>query len=609
MVNLRHGKRLFSIGQTMALVLARWDWPLVLMAGIIGSLAGLLAMLFDGLVRYSEQFFAMLSDAEGSKYRLLLLAPVPALGGLAVGLFQVYIAKSGPGHGIPEVIESIALRRGVMRRRVGLFKMITASLTIGSGGSAGQEGPIVQIGAVLGSGIGQFVRVSRVQMYTLVSCGAAAGLAALFNAPIAGVMFVLEVILRDFSMRRFMPIVVAAVMGTATARAFHDNNTVFTVPEVLRSHPIIFIEIFPTLFLGVLCGLMGVVYIKSLHKMEHVFAHSKVPAALRSALGGLCVGLLGVLFVLVFGQGTGGYRLPPFMGNGYPVLQWLFDPRTYGTDPLQAQLKVGFAFLALALLGKLLATSLTLGSGGSGGTFAPSLFMGATMGSAFGVLVRHLPGFADSSPANFALIGMAGVLAGAVHCPLTAFLLMFELTNDYRIILPAMLVSVISASIARSLMKDSLYTLPLRERGLDPDRIRSPMQLMPGDIGALRLLQAVSLLPSDPASRLVELVRQFPGAHFVLCDAEGRYTGMLDPEDLRHALAQHDALSAMAMADFATASTPVLHADDSVTAAMDCFLRTDVELLPVLDDKGCVSGLLERHALMQRYHTLMYAGE
>ena len=583
---------------------AAGGWALVIVAGLIGALAALVAVAFDGLVQLSEGFFfGRIARHEFDGWKILLLIPLPALGGLAVGLITHYLVKAPPGHGIPDVIEALARRNGTLRARSGIFKMITASLSIGSGGSAGQEGPIVQIGSVVGSLVGRHLEVSREHRNTLVGCGAAAGLAALFNAPIAGVIFVLEVILRDFSMRTFLPVVVASVMGVATSRAIHPEQAVFSVPPELAAYPFVIKKIIPFIGLGLICGVVGWAFSSLFHRMEHWFGQLKMHPAIKPAMGGVMLGMMGVIFVLGFGRGVGGYEPPVFFANGYPVIQWLFHPSTYlGFDADGMPLRQATFLVLLAAMGcKIIGTGLTLGSGGSGGTFAPSLFIGATLGGAFGIAVRQVPGFHDVMPANFALVGMAGVLAGSVHCPLTAFLLVFELTNDYKLILPAMLVAVLATTLAKLLNRDSIYTSTLREQGIRVGVMADLTVLRRMQVNPAMISQIEAYRGDTPAQHLLDRAANIGGSEYVIVDAQQGYRGLVRSEDMRLALMQKESIPLMLVQDLARQDLPVIRLEDNLEVVMDKFNCEDVSSLPVVDENNKVLGVVTRAELMRHY--------
>jgi CIC family chloride channel protein len=582
------------------------DWFLVPLAAIVGILSGLVAIAFDAMVHTSGSFFFGTSWTGRTFITgLILLLILPTIGGLAVGFIQYYIARKPPGHGIPDVIEALARRRGKLKGSTGLFTAINSSLTIGSGGSAGVEAPIVQIGSVLGSVIGQLLRLSHQHMNTLVGCGAAAGLASIFNAPIAGVIFVLEVMLRDFSLKTFIPIVIASVFGVAVTQALlGQNEAIFTVPAAIKTYHFAFSEIGLYFILGILCGLVGWLFTKSLFFSERQWHRLPLHPALKPAAGGLLLGILGVIVTLIFNQPIPAYQPPPFYGNGYPVIEPCFNPAAYLSNP-DATSPLGHLSLALllaALLGKIIGTSLTLGSGGSGGIFAPSLFMGATLGGAFGLLAQHLPYFSNLTPATYALAGMAGVLAGCVHCPLTAFLLVFEITQNYMVVLPVMLVAILATTVSQLRLRDSIYTLALRERGIRMGVLGDLTLLRRMHVEDIPLDKAPVVHCEEPLSRLIELAHTHESPDFVVTDDAGCYLGLVAGADVRTALLQPEAVPLMIVGELARTELPAATLYETLDVVLDKFARHDVSSLAVVDDENQVHGLITRTSMIRHYH-------
>lgn len=630
------------------------DFYLIPLAAIIGCLGGLVATGFDWLVEASSEFFFghFTGETLATTYALLLI--MPAVGGLAVGIIQQYIARTGPTHGIPEVMEALARQSGTMPGKMGVYKAITASLTIGSGGSAGVEGPIIQIGSVLGSVCARFVRVSKEHMHTLVGCGAAAGLAGIFNAPIAGVLLVLEVMLRDFSIKTFMPIVVASVFGTAVAQAILGKNVaVFTVPQAIRTYDVALNELWAYALLGILCGLLALLLSWALRQSEHTFTRLKLPACLRPASGGLMLGVLGVLFMLSFGRPIQGYEPPPFYANGYSAIEALLNPGSYrpSTAPspnvdhaselpgehvatpaldepathatlesgiptpreLHARHHTPIARLSIALLAgmllcKFVGTVLTLGSGGSGGIFAPSLFMGATAGALFGMVLEALNIFPGVTPATYALAGMAGVIAGTVHAPLTAFLLVFEITQDYKVILPVMLVSILATTMSQIVTRDSIYTRWLRNRGIRVGRYADMTLLRRLEVANVPLQPAVVVHPQDPAQKLIELAEEYAAADYVVCDDENKYVGMVVGEDVRTTLVQREAIPLMIVGELMRTNLPTVTRNETLDIVLDKFSQHDVASLAVVDDNLKIRGVITRSRLMRQYQQILEQG-
>ncbi|MGO9572221.1 MAG: chloride channel protein, partial [Desulfomonilaceae bacterium] len=412
----------------------------------LGMLVGLLGGLGAVAFRYLIGLFQTLVYGSGSDLAAVVQALPwwkvmlgPAIGGAFVGPLVYFLAREAKGHGVPEVMNAVARKGGVIRKRVVIVKTLASAMCIGSGGSVGREGPIVQIGSALGSSLGQILRLSHNEMKVLVACGAAAGIAATFNAPIAGAIFALEIILADFALPTFTPIILSSVIATVVSRAFLGDYPAFHVPPYQLESPW---EIGFYCILGLLAGLVAVTFIVALYKSEDLWDDWKIPDYMKASLGGIVIGIMAL-------------RYPQIMAVGYDSI---------GKALLNQEV---WTVLVLLVPLKILATSITIGSGGSGGIFAPSLFMGAMLGGAFGCAVHALFPSVTANPGAYAIVGMGAVVAGTTHAPIQAFLIIFELTQDYRIIPPLMICCVIATFISRGIKRESIYTLKLLRRGID----------------------------------------------------------------------------------------------------------------------------------------------
>lgn len=615
------------------------DWFLIPLAAVIGAMGGAVAFGFEALVEFSGEFFyGFVHESGHPAARVAVLLVLPAIGGLLVGLINSFILRKPPGHGIPEVVETVARGRDRLHARDGWAKAINSSLTIGSGGSAGVEGPIIHIGSTVGSVVAHLLGIGREHASVLIGAGAAATMAGIFNAPIAGVMFVLEVVLRDFSIKTFIPIVVASVFGTAVAQTFaHDTGAVFALTDVLgqavEAHPFRLGEAVPYAALGLLCGLAGVALAASMRLSERLWQAAKLPRWVKPALGGLALGVLGLVF-LPLPDILPGYGPPPFYGNGYTIIRGLLNPLTYDsmttlTDTVaggSAEGGVGIQLVRLTLplllavlVCKLVGTCLTLGSGGSGGVMAPSLFLGAGLGAGLAMALQAV-GFLDkSTPATYALAGMAGVIAATIHCPMTAFLMVFEITGDYRTILPIMLVATLATTSAQFLYRDSIYGAWLRERGISMGRFADMTLLRRLRVGDVPLSPAVTVGPDEPASRLVELATDYAASDFVVIESGGAggaggedeptqlggeveiYAGMVTADDLRSALVEREAVPLMIVAELMRTDLPTCGRGESLESVLDKFSRFEVASLAVVDDDGRVRGVMTRSRLLRQY--------
>ncbi|MDB5296866.1 MAG: Cl-channel voltage-gated family protein, partial [Phycisphaerales bacterium] len=430
--------------------------PLAVVVGVLVAGAAVTFHELIGLVR-DLLFVYLLAPEQLYGPWLPMLIVFPAAGGLAVGLLGRYVTRGKVGHGVVDVIETVLRGRGRINPLVALEQILTSAITIGSGGSAGAEGPIVQIGAGISSGVGQALQIGRSHLPALIGCGTAAGISAIFGSPIGGVFFTLEVILLDFSIRAVTPIALASVVAYVSTQGIFwairgeaHHAAIFSVPAGLVARgPLSWSGVPAVATLGVACGLVGVTLTLAMVRSEGLFRKVRVSSALRPALGGALLGVLGVVYVLVFGWLLLGerkpfdpqaYSLPAFFGDGYGVIQQLIGDDLIGrVTPFRL-----VALLAFIVLAKIVGTCLTLSSGGSGGIIAPSLFLGAVTGSLLGILMGRLGWAAGLPPGYFALIGMGAVLAAVVHAPLASILILMEVTNQKDVVLPAMLACVVA---------------------------------------------------------------------------------------------------------------------------------------------------------------------
>jgi CIC family chloride channel protein len=496
----------------------------------------------------------------------------PALGGLLVGWIVETFAREARGHGVPEVMEAVALRHGRIRPRVVVAKTVASGVCIASGGSVGREGPIVQIGSAIGSTVGQFLQVSPRRLRTLVGCGAAAGVAATFNAPVAGALFAVEVILGDFGVPQFSPIVIASVVATVVSRQHLGDLPAFEIPHYSLEHPG---ELVAYAVLGLLAGLVAIAFTRSLHASEDLFEKLPLPAAAKAMLGGAAVGGIALL-------------APEVLGVGYEAMNHAL------TAAPAASLLVGL------LLAKILAVSLTIGSGGSGGVFAPSLFLGATLGGAVGAVVQAwFPGAAP--PGAYALVGMGAVVAAATHAPITAIMILFELTTDYKIILPLMISCIVGTLVMSRLHGESIYTVKLRRRGVN---IRAGQ-----DVDLLRRIPVREVMREDfaaaaPHDALLPLLQRLyhGGENCVyVAAADGRLSGVIALQQIRTVLEDLGVVQGLLVAeDVAAVEWPAARADETLDQVLRRLDQGYRDELPVLDG-GRLVGVVHVSDVLDRY--------
>jgi CIC family chloride channel protein len=560
---------------------------LLVLALVVGAGAGagavafrylilLFTHAFTGYADYSAQGRAPYGGAEHIGFWFIVLAPV--VGGLLYGPLIHFFAREARGHGVPEVMLAVAERGGRIRPQVSVVKAFASAICIGSGGSVGREGPIVQIGSALGSTLGQLTRVPESRLRILVACGAAGGISATFNAPIAGVFFALELILRDFEAESFGVVVLASFAADIIGRAAFGDHPFLHLPSFQLVSPI---EYLLYAGLGVTAAAVGVAFIRVLYGGEDLADRLwKGPEWLRPAAGGV---LLGLLLLAV----------PELYGVGYP--------------PLEKAIRGGWAvwFLLVLLAGKILATSLTISIGGSGGVFAPSLFMGAMLGSAYGAAVHHfLPGSTAAAGA-YGLVGMGAVFAGAARAPITAVIIVFELTGEYRIILPLMFAIVLATGFSRRLSRDTIYTLKLRRRGIDVMRGRGANLMALLTVRDAMEAVPLSVRQETPLNEVIERLMQGRADGLPVVDEHGAYRGTVTSQQVEQAM-RDNVLDAEAgeLAQETTALRPGQTLEQALSALM-----RERSGLPVLEpETRRVVGWLTHMDVLRAYNQRLETG-
>jgi chloride channel protein, CIC family len=551
------------------------ETQVLLLSGlVVGVGAGLGAVVFRELISwFTYLFFQVLRPALSTLLGPYAVILIPAIGGLIFGPIIYFFAREAKGHGVPEVMLAVAQKGGRIRPIVAAIKSVASAICIGSGGSVGREGPIVQIGSALGSSWGQLFHMSEARIRTLVACGAAGGIAATFNAPIAGVFFALEIILGEFSTRSFGIVVIASVTASVIGRTAFGNVPSFPLP----AYQVLHLSEFPFyVLLGILGALAGVAFTRTLYWFEDRFDAIKMPEYLKPVPGGLLLGAL-------------GFFLPQIFGVGYPAMSAALAG------------KYALGLLALLVIAKILAVSLTIGSGGSGGVFAPSLFIGAMLGEAYGTFLQSVfPGLV-THPSNFGLVGMGAVFAGAARAPITAIIILFELTGDYSVILPMMIAVVISTIVAELFGKETIYTLKLRRRGIEL-RTGKGDDLMRRIPVSQAMTTELLVLPRTltVASATVRLKQNHHWAVLVV-DEAGALVGLLMANNIEEAVLEGRGEETLA----AIISTPpeTVFADERLDEAIRRMGVHDQKALPVVarGNSRHPIGILSRDDIFQAY--------
>ncbi len=506
-----------------------------------------------------------------------LCLAIPAAGGLLVGPLVHFFAREAKGHGVPEVMDAVATRGGVIRPRIVAVKTLASALTIGSGGSVGREGPIVQIGSALGSVIGQLLRVPARQLRTIVGCGAAAGVSATFNAPIAGAIFAVEVIVGDFAVAQFTPIVISSVVATVISRYALGNHPAFPVPEYELVSPF---ELGAYMMVGVVAALVGLTFMTVLYFSEDQFEKIPIPEWSKAMLGGLGVGAIAIFVPNVFGVG-------------------------YGTIAQALAGTLGAGALAGLLLAKIAATSITIGSGGSGGVFAPSLFLGAVTGGLFGTAVHQAFPEATASSGAYALVTMGAVVAATTHAPITAILILFELTQSITIIPPLMAACVVSTVLANRLSRDSIYTRKLRRRGVELERDEGPNLLKSLFVRDIVDREPEVVPSSASLAKVLDLLVESEHTEFFVVNPRGRLIGAISLVELRRVLLEQDQLRSIVVAeDLVEHECPAVTENDDLDLVMRLFSHEDFEEIAVVDpnDPRRLTGSVHKRDVINAYN-------
>ncbi|WP_159455148.1 chloride channel protein [Pseudobacteriovorax antillogorgiicola] len=556
----------------------------LILGGIIGCAAGLAAVVFHYAILEASEYLILpwlaAIEAEGLTARNIgFTIMIPTVCGILVAYITERFAPEAEGHGVPEIMNAVVSHDGVIKPKVGLVKFLCSTLSIGGGFSVGREGPTALIGATLGSCFGQVLRFNRKRMKLAVGCGTAAGIAATFNAPLAGTAFALELVVGNLSLVYLSPIIFSAMIATVITRSIAGNNhALFSEFKFILQSPS---EILLYCFLGAIVGLVGLAYTRTLYFLEDKASKLPFPRCLKGAMGGSIMGVT-LLFI------------PEVAGpNTWPVIQSFVKITPSDFDRIM--------WLGLILVAfKILFTSLSLSLGASGGVFAPSLVIGGAVGGPFGILVNRLwPGLADH-PGGYALVAMGAIVAATTQAPMTAIFMIFELTNDYEIVLPLIMACGFSMAVHNHLQKGSIYTLKLLRKGINLQWGR--------DIGVLQsiLVNEAMKRESDAIdvdasySDIVSTMRNIPRRTLPVVDRKNTLLGVISSASLMHQ--DHDAKGITAR-DLMDPDAEVVTPDQSLYVAFETITDGDYSYLPVVESRENprLLGGLYRQELLQLY--------
>jgi CIC family chloride channel protein len=558
---------------------------LTVFAAAVGAASALGVVLFYKLIDIAFTVFFRIPGDHVARAVFLAYRPlITSLGFVAAWLIMRRVGGGDDGMNVPDVQLAVAKRGGYLPARPAMARTAASAVTLGAGGSAGSEGPVAVLGSAIGSWIGRVFKFNSSQVKVMVGSGAAAGIAAAFNAPLAGAFFALEEVLGTFSGAAFAPVVVSAVIGAVVARAFYGNHPAFPIPEEYGSA--MSLEIFVLYpLLGILCGLVAVLFIRTFFHVREKALRWHAHPLLLAALGGALVGL-----IVYASRGV-------LVGYGHLAVR----VEVFG--------RMAWYALALLALGKIVATSLTLNLGGSGGVFTPSLYIGAATGGAFGAAVdRNMPGL-HNSPEAYALVGMGALVSCATDAPITAILIVFEMTNDYAIVPALMLVIAVAAIVTKKLEPDSLYSGYLRRRGERLPHAPAANTLL--DLRVANVMEpAMPITHDTPVRAVLEKIGYDTHADMPVVDEKGEIVGVITMADLARVAREHQLLDNLVIAADLIVPTEVVLPQDPLLSAIEKMAGRGINALPVQDPAtGKLLGIVSRARIMSAYERSVFDPE
>ena len=562
----------------------------LILALFVGIAGGFAAQLLKFLIHLIAIWLTSHFSTTNANYLYLVY---PVVGILLTVLFVKYVVKDNISHGVTKVLYAISRNKSRLKRKNMYASLVASSITIGFGGSVGAEGPIVYTGAAIGSNVGQAFRLSPKVLMLLVGCGAAAGIAGIFRAPIAGMLFTLEVLMIDLTGVTVMPLLLSSIAGATVAYVLEGYNAefFFTQSEAFMTNKIPY-----TIILGVICGMISYYFTKVMFMMESMFRKIK-QQGWRIVVGGTLIA--GMVFLF-----------PPLYGEGYGTINNLLDGNVSavmnGTVFYVDRDNVWFItlFIAAITLMKAFATSATNGAGGVGGTFAPSLFVGALTGFLFAYIFNNLDLGVELSQKNFTLMGMAGVMSGVMHAPLMAIFLTAEMTGGYDLFLPLLIVSTLAYITIQIFLPYSIYTMRLAKAGdlLTHQKDKAVLTLMKMDKVIERDFKAVK--PDMNLKEVVDVISVSKRNLYPVVDDEGYLKGVVLLDDIRNIMFRTDLYKKMHVSRFMTTTPAVIDVNEPMDKVMSTFDKTNAWNLPVTD-KGKYVGFVSKSKIFNSYRQVL----
>jgi len=568
----------------------------LILSFVVGILTALAASLLKFLIEYIKHFLTENFDSTGVNWLYLVY---PVIGILLTGLFIRNVVRDDISHGVTKILYAISRRQSRIKRHNTWSSLFASAITIGFGGSVGAEAPIVLTGSAIGSNLGSAFKMEHRTLMLLVGCGAAGAVAGIFKAPIAGLVFTLEVLMIDLTMGSLLPLLVSSVTAATVAYILHGTEAMF---EFHMDEPFLMERIPAVLLLGILCGLVSLYFTRTMNRIEGVFRRYSNPY-IKLMIGGAMLSILIFLFPSLYGE---GYDVIHMLLNGTSAVDWdkvMDNSIFYGYGNLL------LVYLSLVILFKVFATSATNGGGGCGGTFAPSLFLGCITGFVFAHFCNGYalaPVISDGLPEkNFALLGMAGLMSGVMHAPLTGIFLIAELTGGYDLFLPLMMVSVSAYLTIMIFEPHSIYSMRLAQKGelLTHNKDKSVLTLM--DIESVVETDFQKVQPNHDLGEMVKVISKAKRNMFPVVDIRGVLLGIVILDDIRHIMFRQELYHRFTVGSFMVVPPACINMEDSMEEVMRKFDETKAWNLPVIDADGKYKGFLSKSRILNTYRQML----
>ena len=568
----------------------------LILSFVVGILTALAASLLKFLIEYIKHFLTENFDSTGVNWLYLVY---PVIGILLTGLFIRNVVRDDISHGVTKILYAISRRQSRIKRHNTWSSLFASAITIGFGGSVGAEAPIVLTGSAIGSNLGSAFKMEHRTLMLLVGCGAAGAVAGIFKAPIAGLVFTLEVLMIDLTMGSLLPLLVSSVTAATVAYILHGTEAMF---EFHMDEPFLMERIPAVLLLGILCGLVSLYFTRTMNRIEGVFRRYSNPY-IKLMIGGAMLSILIFLFPSLYGE---GYDVIHMLLNGTSAVDWdkvMDNSIFYGYGNLL------LVYLSLVILFKVFATSATNGGGGCGGTFAPSLFLGCITGFVFAHFCNGYalaPVISDDLPEkNFALLGMAGLMSGVMHAPLTGIFLIAELTGGYDLFLPLMMVSVSAYLTIMIFEPHSIYSMRLAQKGelLTHNKDKSVLTLM--DIESVVETDFQKVQPNHDLGEMVRVISKAKRNMFPVVDIRGVLLGIVILDDIRHIMFRQELYHRFTVGSFMVVPPACINMEDSMEEVMRKFDETKAWNLPVIDADGKYKGFLSKSRILNTYRQML----